>query len=137
LPRVYPRGSHQRHDHRVGQKPCAAGVGGKAGIGDQGLHDAGTAGGKAAGTAPDADDHLLDQLLWAVTPVGAGLGQLPLLHGNPKLHGVQHLLEQGQAAPGGDFFGAELELEILEILHANSLGCRKPMITKDFSNGVH
>ena len=30
--------------------------------------------GKSGRTAPDADDHLFDELLWAVPPIGAGLG---------------------------------------------------------------
>ena len=36
---------------------------------------------KAGRTTPDADHHLLDELLWAVAPIGARWWQIPALHG--------------------------------------------------------
>ena len=38
---------------------------------------------KARRAAPDADDHLFDELFGSVAPVGAGLGQQPALKFRP------------------------------------------------------
>ncbi|MBU4423845.1 MAG: hypothetical protein KKG12_08785 [Gammaproteobacteria bacterium] len=67
--------------------------------------------GKAGRATPDADDHLLDQLLWAVTTVGAGLGKVPALKGFFETHAVEHAFQQGQSTPGGDFTRGELQIE--------------------------
>jgi hypothetical protein len=42
-------------------------------------------------------------------------------YGGAEIHGVKHLLEQGQSTLGGDLFAGEFEIGILELWHAKSL----------------
>jgi hypothetical protein len=62
---------------------------------------------KAGSSTPDADNHLL----WALAPIGAGLGQGPALQRFFEPHAVEHAFQKGQTAPGGDFAGGELQIE--------------------------
>ena len=62
-----------------------------------------------AGTTPDGNDELLDQLAWRITPVRLGLRQSPAAYRLPKTQAVEHLLEQGQLAQGCDLSIAETD----------------------------
>ena len=61
------------------------------------------------GAAPDGNNELLDQLQRRIAPVRLRLRQTPAGHCLPKPHVVEHLLEQGQAAPGRDLTVAETD----------------------------
>jgi hypothetical protein len=67
--------------------------------------------GKACCCAPEVDDYLLNELLWAVALVEAGLGQVPALHGLFEFHSIEHAFQKGQTTPSGDFAASELQIE--------------------------
>jgi hypothetical protein len=67
--------------------------------------------GETGSATPDAHKHLLNELLWTVSPVGAGLGQLSALKGNSQPHAIDHAFQKGQSTPGGDLTRGELQIE--------------------------
>ena len=71
---------------------------------DVGMH-------KASGPTPDAHDHLLDELLGCIPPVGAGLWQIPALHGGFEAQAIEHALQKRQAAPSRHLSGGELHIK--------------------------
>lgn len=73
--------------------------------------------GKAGRTAPDADDHLFDELRRCVAPVGAWWGQIPALQRCLEVQSIEHAFQKSQTTLGGDFTGGEFEVKGLRSRH--------------------
>jgi C4-dicarboxylate-specific signal transduction histidine kinase len=50
---------------------------------------------KASHPAPNADDHLLNELLGCAATGGAGFGQIPASHGGFEVHAIEYASERG------------------------------------------
>jgi hypothetical protein len=75
---------------------------------------------KARCPAPDADDHLFNELFRAVAPIRARLRQRPALQSRVEVQAIKQALEQRQPSPGSHFAGGEFEFKVVRKRHRMS-----------------